>query len=117
MEILARLSQEVRRYSHSRREKSIYISTDKDWNSRNPGQNNAARHNPNLWEVAASASLAAPSPPQEGAGTESVVSRVAMVADDQDLEEGATTAPSVPAFPGAEGYGANSVGGRGGRVS
>lgn len=33
-----------------------------------------------------------------------------------NLRERAATASSAPAFPGAEGFGANSVGGRGGRV-
>lgn len=36
--------------------------------------------------------------------------------DNLDPEVKAATASSVPAFPGAEGFGANSVGGRGGRV-
>ena len=36
--------------------------------------------------------------------------------DNPDLGVKAATASSVPAFPGAEGFGANSVGGRGGRV-
>ena len=36
--------------------------------------------------------------------------------DNPDLREVAATVSSIPAFPGAEGFGANSVGGRGGSV-
>lgn len=49
-------------------------------------------------------------------GSESVEVVSTPLIDNQDSRERAATASSVPAFPGAEGFGANSVGGRGGRV-
>ena len=36
--------------------------------------------------------------------------------DTSDLSGSGATTPAVPAFPGAEGFGAQSIGGRGGRV-